>query len=162
MNKIIIALCLVTVCYQSVNANDVSAVDLIGDIYKTCVSQYSTSCIKPKALSWLSNAVNQDTIKITEDMTIVRTGEDVFDTAETSTDAHPVVNLLDKVDSFLSSHTLRIETPEILKTEEARSYIPKSLLKGGLADGLQIPLVEGNVAEGELHSYTNFLSAFTH
>lgn len=158
MRKIVIALCLVTVCYQTVNANEISAVELIGDIYKTCVSQYSTRCIKPKALSWISQAVNQDTIKISEDLTIVRTGEDVFDTAETRTDAHPIVNLLDKVDSFLSSHALRVETPEILKTEEARSYIPKSLLKGGIADGLQVPLVEGNVAEGEF----SILHALTH
>lgn len=150
MNKIVIALCLITVCYQTVNANDISAVELVSDIYKTCVSQYSTSCIKPKMLSWISHAVNQDTIKITEDLSIVRTGEDEFDTAETRSDASPVIKLLDKVDSFLSSHALRVETPEILKTEEARTYIPRTLLKGGIANGLQVPLVEGNVAEGKL------------
>lgn len=148
MRKLIFALCLVTVCYRSVHADDVSATQLITDIYKTCLSQYSTSCVKPKALAWISHAVNQDKIRLSEDLTVVRTAEDEFGTEARS--ANPIVNLFDKVDSFLSSHSLRIEVPQILKNEEARAHIPESFLKGGLAQGLEVPLVEGNAVEGNL------------
>lgn len=148
MKQFLLALCLVTVCYQSAQADVISASDLITDIYKTCLSKYSTSCVKPKALSWISHAVNQDSIRISDDLSIVRTGEDEFVSEARS--SNRIVNLFDKVDSFLTSHSLRIEVPSILKTEEARANVPDSLFKGGIAQGIQIPLVEGNAVEGEL------------
>lgn len=149
MRKLLLALCLVTVCYQSVYADDVSATELITDIYKSCITQYSTSCVKPKTLAWISHAVNQDTIRISDDLSIIRTGEEEF-TAEARS-ANPIVNLFDKVDSFLTSHSLRIEAPQFLKNEEARAYVPESYLEGGLAEGLQVPLVEGNAVEGNFN-----------
>ncbi|KAG5672969.1 hypothetical protein PVAND_003055 [Polypedilum vanderplanki] len=147
MKKIIVVLCLIVLSSQSISANEISAAELVSDIYKSCVSQFSTSCIKPKALAWISHAVNQDTIKITEDLSIVRTGEDEFD-VESRSDENPIVKLFDRVDSFLTSHSLRLEAPQLLKTEEARAYVPRSLLKGGIAEGLEVPLVEGNAVEG--------------
>lgn len=158
MRKVLLALCLVTVCYRSVYAEDISAAELITDIYKSCLSQYSTSCVKPKALSWISHAVNQDTIRINDDLTIIRTGEDEFGAEARS--ANPIVNLFDKVDSFLTSHSLRIEAPQILKNEEARSYIPNTFLSGGLAEGLEVPLVEGNAVEGELLKLLKLFAIF--
>lgn len=147
MKKLIFALSLVIACHQLAVADDISASDLIADIYKSCVSQYSTSCIKPRALAWLSHAVNQDKIKITEELTIIRTGEDEFESQPRS--GNKIVNFFDRLDSFLTSHSLRIEAPQILKQEEARSVVPRSLLKGGIAEGLQVPLVEGNAVEGK-------------
>lgn len=148
MRKEIIALCLVICCYQTINANDTSAAELITDIYQSCISQFSSSCMKPKALAWISHAVNQDTIKVTEDLAIIRTGEEESDVDGRSGNENPIVNLLNKVDSFLSSHSLRVEAPKILKNEEARSLIPRSLLQGGIAEGIEVPLVEGNAVEG--------------
>lgn len=156
MRRLLLALCLVTVCYQSVHAEDISAAELFTDIYKSCLSQYSTSCLKPKALSWISHAVNQDTIRITDDLTVVRTGEDEFGAEGRS--ANSLVNLFDKVDSFLSSHSLKIGVPQILKNEEARAYVPESYLSGGLAEGLQVPLVEGNAVEGKSDENTMMFS----
>lgn len=49
-----------------------SAVDVIQDIYYSCVSQFSVSCAKPKALQWLKSVSNKDNIKITEDLLIVK------------------------------------------------------------------------------------------
>lgn len=148
MTNLILALCLITISYHSISAEDISASELITDIYSSCISQFSTSCVKPKALAWISHAVNQDTIKITEDLSIIRTGDDEFDT-ESRAAGSPVIGLFDKIDSFLSSHSLRVETPEILRSNEARAYIPRSLLSGGIAEGLQLPLVEGNAVEGQ-------------
>jgi hypothetical protein len=112
--------------------------------------------VKPKALSWISYAVNQDTIRISDDLTIIRTGEQEFETEARA--GNPIINLFDKVDSFLSTHSLRVEVPQILKNEEARAYVPESFLSGGLADGLEVPLVEGNAVEG---NQTNFIFSFT-
>lgn len=159
MRNLLLALCFVTVCYRSVYADDVSATELITDIYKSCLSQYSTSCVKPKALAWVSHAINQDTIRISNDLTIIRTGEEEFGASARST--NPIVNLFDKVDSFLSSHSLRIETPEILKISEARAYIPDNLMEGGLAQGLEIPLVEGNAVEGKFEGIEVFHARLT-
>lgn len=159
MRKTLLALCLVIVCYQSVYAEDISAAELVTDIYKSCLSQYSTSCVKPKALSWISHAVNQDTIRISDDLTIIRTGEEEFGSARS---ANPIVNLFDKVDSFLTSHSLRIGVPQILKNEEARAYVPKSFLSGGLAEGLEVPLVEGNAVEGESLTFSRKLLIHFH
>lgn len=146
MRNLVFALCLVTVCYQSVHADDISAAELISDIYNTCLSQYSTNCVKPKALAWISHAVNQDKIRINNDLTVIRIAEEEIGGEARS--VNPIVNLFDRVDSFLSSHSLRIEVPQILRNEEARAYIPESFMKGGLAEGLEIPLVEGNAVEG--------------
>lgn len=155
MRKLLLALCFVAVSYRSVYADDVSAAQLITDIYKTCISQYSTSCVKPKALAWISHAVNQDNIRINDDLTIIRTSEEEF--GEGARSANPIINLFDRVDSFLSSHSLRIEAPQLLKTDEARAYIPESFANGGLAQGLQVPLVEGNAVEGNLKSESHFI-----
>lgn len=148
MRKLLLALCLVTVSYRSVYADDISASQLITDIYKTCLSQYSTNCVKPKALAWISHAVNQDKIRISDDLTIIRTSDEEF--GEEARFANPIVNLFDRVDSFLTSHSLRIEAPQLLKNEEARSAIPDSFLSEGIAQGLLVPLVEGNAVEGKL------------
>lgn len=152
MRYLLLALCAVAVCHQSASA-DISATELVTDIYKSCLSQYSTSCVKPKALSWISHAIHQDKIRISDDLSIIRTSEEEETFAEARS-ANPIVNLFDKVDSFLTSHSLRVEVPQLLRNEEARSYLPDSFLKGGLAEGLQVPLVEGNAVEGEKNNFS--------
>lgn len=153
MRNLLLAFCVVAVCYQQSVSADTSATELVTDIYKSCLSQYSTSCVKPKALSWISHAIHQDKIRISDDLSIIRTSEEeAFAEARS---ANPIVNLFDKVDSFLTSHSLRVEVPQLLKNEEARSYLPDSFLQGGLAEGLQVPLVEGNAVEGNKNIYFN-------
>jgi Protein of unknown function (DUF1676) len=127
----------------------VSAADVVADIYSSCVNKLSVSCVKPKALAWLSRVVNENEIKINGDMTIVKTSDDEpidFNQQRNGGDAK--VQLFDKIDGFLSTHALRIEVPEILKVEEARAFIPESYLKGGFSEGITVPLVDGNAVEG--------------
>lgn len=52
-----------------------SAVEVLQDMYGTCLKEFSLGCIKPKALSWISNVVDQPVIKITDDLEIVKTDE---------------------------------------------------------------------------------------
>ncbi|XP_049529299.1 uncharacterized protein LOC125947874 [Anopheles darlingi] len=133
---------------------DRSAADVATDIFKTCLSDYNMKCAKSKALAWMASATEQDEIRITDTLTIVRTGtEDVADAGAEKHDqqqerSNRVVTLLNKIDSFLSTHALKLSPPQALQSEEARSYIPESLLKGGLSEELVVPLTEGNVAEG--------------
>lgn len=51
---------------------ELSAVDVVQDIYHSCVSQLSISCVKPKALQWLKSVSDKDKIKITGDLLIVK------------------------------------------------------------------------------------------
>ncbi|XP_055551611.1 uncharacterized protein LOC129733979 [Wyeomyia smithii] len=127
-----------------------SAADVALDIYKTCLNDVNIKCVKSKALSWLSKVSDQDEIKITDTLTIIRTGTDEEENPEVKNEQrnNKAAHLLNKIDSFLSTHALKMGVPEVLQSEEARAYIPDSLTKGGLAEELVIPLTEGNVAEG--------------
>ncbi|XP_052889903.1 uncharacterized protein LOC128298197 [Anopheles moucheti] len=128
-----------------------SAAELATDIYRTCLaSEHGLKCAKAKALAWMAKVAEQDEISITESLTIVRTGteepEQPTDTEQQRSGG--VVRLLNSIDSFLSTHALKMTPPAVLASEEARAYIPDTLLQGGLADDLVVPLTEGNVAEG--------------
>lgn len=51
---------------------DESAVETLQDIYYSCLKDLSISCVKPKALQWISDVSNNEQIKITEDLLIVK------------------------------------------------------------------------------------------
>ncbi|XP_058115807.1 uncharacterized protein LOC131288097 [Anopheles ziemanni] len=132
-----------------------SAADVAQDIYRSCLtSEHGLKCAKVKALAWMASVAEQDEIAITDSMTVVRTGtEDPEAPTEVPADhqqqrAYGAVQMLNKIDSFLATHALKLTPPSVLRSEEARAYIPESLRQGGLADDLVIPLTEGNVAEG--------------
>lgn len=127
----------------SANASDASAADVVGDIYDTCLSRLSTGCVRPKALRWLSDAVDSDVIRITDDLTIVRTASPVDADQQSRSSAG---DLFDGIDQFLATHTLRMSPPAILRTAEARAFGSEQL---GLEAALEMPLADGNdVAEG--------------
>lgn len=139
MAKLVILL----VAVAAASAYEDSAANLAYDIYRGCLSQYSVSCVKPKALSWMSRVADQDEISITQDLKVVRTGYE-----EQSRDAKDdQMQMFENIDAFLATHTLKIKVPEELTVGPAREYVPKPLLKG-LPSELDVPLSEGNVAEG--------------
>lgn len=120
-------------------------VDVIGEIYRTCSSASSISaCAKPKALAWLNNVANDDVIQITQDLKIVRTkdeefnGQRNFDTKEE--------RIAERIMSFLESHSLKMDVPQMFQTQEARSFLGEGEEFG---NGIEIPLVAGPVEEGE-------------
>lgn len=49
-----------------------SAVDVVHDMYRSCLQDFSVSCVKPKALGWLNYVSNEPVIKITEDLLVVK------------------------------------------------------------------------------------------
>lgn len=165
-----VALCAILVskaCWAADSSSDISAADLMTDIYTTCLSGYSTGCVKPKALAWISSAVKSRQIKITEDLSIIKTNdEDPIDFKQQRS-GDPRVELFDKIDSFLASHSIRINAPAILKTEQARSFV-SYYPDLNLETSLELPLTEGNVAEGNIfirfvlihYFYINFIFFF--
>lgn len=123
-----------------------AAVDVLGEIYRDCVSAQSISaCAKPKALAWLSNAATEDVIQITQDLKIVRTKEEEFNTERNF--ATKEERVAERIMSFLESHSLKMEVPQIFQTQEARSFLPAG---EDFGNGIELPLVAGPVAEGEI------------
>ena len=51
---------------------DPSASDVLRDIYHSCLKDFSVSCVKPKALSWMSYVSDKPQIHITEDLVLVK------------------------------------------------------------------------------------------
>lgn len=144
MKTFTIALIAVAVACSAVLAEK-PAVDVLGEIYRTCSSASSISaCAKPKALAWLSNVANEDVIQITQDLKIVRTkdeefnGQRNFDTKEE--------RIAERIMSFLESHSLKMDVPQMFQTQEARSFLGEGQDFG---NGIEIPLVAGPVEEGK-------------
>lgn len=63
---------LVAVTVLGVAAADPSALDVLQDVYRACLSQFSVSCVRPKALAWMSMVADRDVIKVTDDLMIVK------------------------------------------------------------------------------------------
>lgn len=123
-----------------------AAVEILGDIYRDCSSADSVSaCAKPKALAWLSNVANEDVIQITQDLKIVRTKDEQFDVERNF--ATKEERIAEQIMSFLESHSLKMEVPQMFQTKEARSFLPEGQDFG---NGIEIPLVAGQASEGEL------------
>lgn len=139
------AICLATLRPAAGAAGQQSAAEAIADMYDSCLSSYSTSCVRPKALAWISRSINDAEIKITDDLSIIRTADedvDVQSSARNGGDAR--IELFDKLDSFMTTHSIRIRAPAILRTEEARSFVGDE----NLNEVVELPLNEDNQVEG--------------
>lgn len=55
-----------------VSVADPSALDVLQDMYRGCISQFSVSCVRPKALAWISMVADRNVIKVTDDLMIVK------------------------------------------------------------------------------------------
>ena len=130
-------------------AAEQAAVEVLGDIYRSCASAKSiAACAKPKALAWLSNVATEDVIQITQDLKIVRTKEEDFNAERNF--ASKEEKVAERIMSFLESHSLKMEVPQIFQTQEARSFLPEGQDFG---NGIELPLVAGPVAEGQLKCF---------
>lgn len=136
MAKLIVLLALIA--YTSAQSQPASKVIL--NIYNECLSQYSIACVKPRALEWISRVSNDDEIKITEDLKIVRTGivED-DETVDPRLAKDPAYDVIDKVDRFIETHALRVKVPAEITNTAASEYVPRSLLVD-LPSELNMPL----------------------
>lgn len=117
-----------------------SATDLAFDMYHSCLKDFSTSCVQPKAMRWFSEALRQDEISITDKLSIVRTGKIVEGTQQRAMDSQE--RMFQEIDNFLATHALRIKAPEYFQSAEARAMVPGFLLNNALTKGAIVPLAE--------------------
>lgn len=118
-----------------------SATDLAFDMYRSCLKDFSTSCVQPKAMRWFNEALKQDRIAITDNLSIVRTGK-IAEGAQEQRAMNAQEKMLQEIDNFLATHALRIKAPEYFQTAEARSMVPGFLLNNALTQGAVVPLAE--------------------
>ncbi|XP_036325216.1 uncharacterized protein LOC118738398 [Rhagoletis pomonella] len=122
-----------------------SATDLAFDMYNSCLKDFSTSCVQPKAMQWFNQALQQDEIQITDKLSIVRTSR-VEPIQQRSYD--PQEQMFNDIDNFLATHALRVRAPEFFSTEEARSYVPDFLFSNALTKDSVVPLAERDPNQG--------------
>lgn len=94
------------------------------------------SCVKPKVLAYLSNAVNEEKVAITEDLSIVRSMQVPEDNLEEFYSSQDSVDparkellrslMLEKLDAYLSSHKLEAKLPEAIV---GSNIVPRALVE---------------------------------
>lgn len=68
--------CLLFFAIANVALSDPSAVDVMQDIYKSCLRDFSVSCVQPKALWWINHVADKRSIKLTDDLVLVKNGNE--------------------------------------------------------------------------------------
>ncbi|XP_047539871.1 uncharacterized protein LOC125073190 [Vanessa atalanta] len=105
-----------------------SASKLVKNIYNECLSQYSVECVKPRTLEWISHVANDEEIKITDNLSIVKNAEIEDEAVDPRMAKDPAYAIVDKVDRFLQTHAVRVKVPEEIASSAASEYVPRSLL----------------------------------
>lgn len=105
-----------------------SASRLVRNIYNECLSQYSVECVKPRTLEWISRVANDDEIKITENLSIIKNAEIEEEPVDPRMAKDPAFAIIDKVDRFIETHAVRVKVPEEISNSAASEYVPRSLL----------------------------------
>ncbi|XP_072750332.1 uncharacterized protein Osi18 [Anoplolepis gracilipes] len=131
-----------------------TTVNVLQKIYHRCAdSESMLSCVKPKVLAYLTDAVKQDRLAITEDLTLVKSR----DVAADNTDYPSQYNaadpskrkllrtlMLEKLDAYLSSHQLEAKLPE----EIAESNIVPRSLVDSMPRSLTVSLSDSSNEQG--------------
>ncbi|XP_054258245.1 uncharacterized protein LOC128983108 [Macrosteles quadrilineatus] len=131
-----------------------TAADLLQSIYSTCLESGDLSCAKHKVLAFLSTATSQDKIRISRDLSIVRSDVAPQDENSLNVEDSQIVDperrklalQLERVSRFLESHELRVRLPKEIIRPELLSYVPHFLLKN-LPQEIRVPLAD-NAVEG--------------
>lgn len=123
-----------------------SATDLALDVYDTCLKDFNTNCVKPKAMHWFKVAVKQNEILLTDQLSLVRTGGVVTNEQRS---LQPEERIFENIENFLNNHALRIRAPEYFQSAEGRSLLPDFLMNSPLTNGAIIPLTDASSSESE-------------
>ncbi|EZA55602.1 hypothetical protein X777_03857 [Ooceraea biroi] len=114
------------------------------------------SCVKPKVLAYVTDAVKQDRLAITEDLAVVKSRDasqdstekdyypSQYDAADPSKRKFLRTLMLEKLDAYLSSHQLEAKLPEAIV---GSNIVPGSLLES-MPKSLTIPLSDSSNGQG--------------
>lgn len=114
------------------------------------------SCAKPKFLKYLTDAVDQERLPITDDLTIVRTRSfqadndfDEYISSQYSVDPTRKEQIrslmLEKLDSYLSSHQLEAKLPESIVGSD---IVPRTLVES-VPRSISVPLTDSPNGNGK-------------
>lgn len=143
--SVLIYISIIGVCHCNILATDV-----IADIYDTCLSKYSMSCVKPKSLAWLSQAVKSDDIRVTDILTIVRNENNNFDVQQPR-HSNSQIAILEEVENFLATHSVRVNAPSFMTDGSVRSFLPDAIQTNELTQTIEMPLSEGQEEGNEMY-----------
>ncbi|XP_008548254.1 uncharacterized protein LOC103571757 [Microplitis demolitor] len=128
--------------------------EVLQKIYYKCVdSESMISCVKPKVLSYLSDVVNSDRVPITRDLAIIRSREFNADDNQDYLEYEGVDPkkkellrslMLEKLDSYLSSHRLEAKLPEAIV---GSNIVPRSLIES-VPRSLSVSLSDSSSGQG--------------
>lgn len=116
------------------------------------------SCVRPRVLAYVADAVNQDRLAITEDLAVVKRSRDAprdntkedypsrYDAADPSKRKLLRTLMLEKLDAYLSSHHLEAKLPEAIV---GSNIVPRSLVDS-MPKSLTIPLGDSSDEQGNL------------
>lgn len=150
-----IQLSVVVLCFASNARSEDTLIDAFNDIYSTCLVNLDTDCIQPKALEWFSRVMQKREIHITDDLSIVKNASANIDQEPAEESARDNrVNLISKVDEFLSTHYMHIRYPKAIISENVPSFMIPTLNRL-VPDSLHVPLEEGNPNEGMIFCALN-------
>lgn len=143
-----------------------SATQLALDMYHGCLKDLSISCVRPKALQWFNAALQQNEVRLTDRLSVVRTAQQQQQQPEASSSTGRAQNaeqqqqqqLFDSIDSYLASHALRIQAPEYFRSSEARALVPDYLLQNPLTQGGLIPLGAANEGKSDPSCSSNLVT----
>lgn len=115
------------------------------------------SCVKPKVLAYITDAVKQDKLAITEDLAVVKSHDAPEHKAEDHSPSHYDTTdpskrkllrtlMLEKLDTYLSSHQLEIKLPTAIV---GSNIVPRSLVDS-IPKSLTVPLSDSSDEQGNL------------
>jgi hypothetical protein len=132
--------------------------------YRCADSEFMLSCVKPKVLTYITDAVKQDKLAITEDLAVVKsrdapqddTKEDYYSSQYDATDPSKRklmrTLMLEKLDTYLSSHQLEAKLPEAIVSS---NIVPRALVDS-IPKSLTVPL--GDSSSGQGNFMTNSMA----
>lgn len=123
------------------------------------------SCVKPKVLAYLTDAVKQNRLAITEDLAVVKSRDAPED--DTTKDYDPSTYdsedpskrkllrtlMLEKLDAYLSSHQLEAKLPEAIA---GSNIVPRSLIDS-MPRSLNVPLSDPSNGQGNSRIIFKFI-----
>lgn len=130
-------------------------------------SESMLSCVKPKVLAYITDAVKQDRLAITEDLAVVKSrdaSEDnakkenypaQYDTADPTKRKLLRKLMLEKLDAYLSSHQLEAKLPEAIA---GSNIVPRSLVDS-MPKSLTVPLSDSPSGQGNRTLHSTFSRA---
>ncbi|CAG9760742.1 unnamed protein product [Ceutorhynchus assimilis] len=113
--------------------SDPSAVDVLKDMYHSCIKDFSVGCVRPKALWWINYVSDKNNIKLTDDLVLVKNEQ--VNEQDRSFEKN---NILDRFDNFLLGHNLIAKVPSVLSSDgPLTSLVPRSFLQ---SQPIEVPL----------------------